>query len=148
MRVRGHHLACVYCYLGSGKQSAEEFFGLANAIPDLLERLQGDPDLEITVADDLDEVCDTCPLRVPTGCARGDDPVAQNEKLRSWDRAILQRLGLKTGDTISARQLERAMRKNIKDIGEICTNCTSSARSGWAEYRDGIRKGLWAASER
>ena len=143
MRVRGHHLACVYCYLGSGKRTGEEFFGLANAIPQLLEKLRADPDLEITVTDGLDEVCDICPLRRPRGCGRGSDPAVQNEKLRSWDRAILQRLGLKAGNKITAREVQTSMRRNISDIGEICTNCTSAASSGWAEYRDGISKGLW-----
>ena len=27
LRVRGHHLCCVFCYLGSGATSAREYFG-------------------------------------------------------------------------------------------------------------------------
>jgi len=146
MIIRGHHLGCVYCYLGSGKSNPEEFFGVANAIPDLLARLQADPELEVTVAADLDEVCDLCPLSVPHGCGRGKDPVAQNDKLRSWDRAILDRLGLVPGDRTTARQIEQLMRERIPDIGEICTNCTSASGSGWREYQIGIGKGLWGCS--
>ena len=40
MRVRGHHLVCTYCFYGSGKATAEEFFGVANAIPHLLQMLR------------------------------------------------------------------------------------------------------------
>jgi len=143
MKVRGHHLACVYCYYGSGKRQAKDFFGVDNAIPELLNKLRADPGLEITVADDLDDVCDICPLRRPTGCGRSDDPAGQNAKLSRWDKAILQRLGLKPGQTITARQLERRMRSRIGDIGQICTNCTSASASGWREYRKAIKKGLW-----
>ena len=32
MNIRGHHLFCTYCFYGSGKMKAEEFFGIKNAI--------------------------------------------------------------------------------------------------------------------
>ncbi len=143
MNVRGHHLVCVYCFLGSGKETAREFFGVDNAIPELLRTLRQDPELEITLAADLDDVCNICPLKTSRGCGRGKDADAQNEKLRNWDRKILERLGLKPGDTMAARDIERRLRERIPDIGEICTNCTSASPSGWREYRDAIEKGIW-----
>lgn len=143
MKIRGHHLACVYCYLGSGKNSGVDFFGVANSIPELLDLLRSNPDMEITVWDDVDDVCDVCPLRRSRGCGRGKDPVAQNQKLRSWDKEILGRLGLHAGDRTTPRQVEAKMRETIGDIGQICTNCASSAASGWQEFRHGIAKGLW-----
>jgi hypothetical protein len=143
MKVRGHHLGCVYCYLGSGKDRAEEFFGVANAIPELVDRLRGDPGLEITVTDCLDDVCDLCPLHVQKGCGRGIDPAAHDHKLCQWDRAILARLGLTAGDTVLARQLESLLRERIPDVGEICTKCTSASANRWQDYRLGIGKGLW-----
>lgn len=143
MRLRGHHLVCTYCYYGSGKQSAVEFFGVDNAIPQLLKTLQANPDMEITVATDLDEVCDICPLKRPDGCGRSADARAQNEKLRGWDRAILEALGLEEGQIIPARELETRVRDRIPDISVFCTNCTSSSPSGWEEYRKAIAEGLW-----
>ncbi|MDY7010548.1 MAG: DUF1284 domain-containing protein [Planctomycetota bacterium] len=107
MNVRGHHLVCTYCFYGSGKKTAREFFGIDNAIPDLLRILQADPDLEITVMTDFDDVCEICPIKTPEGCGRGKDKpggiAAQSEKLRRWDRVLLERLGLQVGDTITAR---------------------------------------------
>lgn len=44
MEIRGHHLVCTYCFYGSGKATAAEFFGVDNAIPRLLEMLQQDPE--------------------------------------------------------------------------------------------------------
>ncbi len=143
MRVRGHHLVCTYCFHGSGKQTAAEFFGVDNAIPHLLRTLQANPDIEITVATDLDEVCDVCPLKRPDGCGRSEDAHAQNEKLRGWDRAILEVLGLREGQTTPARELEVRIRERIPDISVFCTNCTSSSPSGWEEYRKAIAEGLW-----
>ena len=143
MNVRGHHLVCVYCFYGSGKRTAAEFFGIDNAIPELLRRLQENPDLEITVQADMDDVCDICPLKKPGGCGRSPDTVSQNEKLRAWDGIILERVGLMVGDSIAAHELEQRLRERIPDIGEICTNCTSASPSGWQEYRRAIEKGLW-----
>ena len=146
MKVRGHHLVCVYCFHGSRKATAGEFFGVDNAIPGLLARLRADPEIEIEVIADSDEVCDACPLRRPEGCGRSADVKAQSEKLRKWDRLILDRLGLAPGDKIRARELERIIRLRIPDIGEICANCSSASPSGWREFRDAIREGFWPAS--
>ena len=143
MNVRGHHLLCVYCFRGSGKSTAREFFGVDNAIPQLLARLKENPDLELTVVADFDEVCDICPLKKPEGCGRSKDVAAQSEKLRQWDKVILARLGLSPGDTITARDLEERLRQKIPDISQICTNCTSASPSGWKEFPAAIRKGLW-----
>jgi len=143
MKVRGHHLVCVYCFQGSGKERSEDFFGVENAIPKLLEQLRQNPDLEITVAANMDEVCDSCLLKKPDGCGRSADPATQNEKLCGWDRAILMVLELREGQTIKAKELEDRIRKKIPDIRVFCTNCTSSSPSGWAEYRKAIREGLW-----
>jgi len=146
MRIRGHHLACVYCYLGSDKSTSEGFFGIRNTIPDLLNKLREEPELDVTVAVDMDGVCEFCPLAVSQGCGRGKDPVAQNEKLCAWDRAILDRLGLVPGDRLPAQKIEQLLRERIPNIGEICANCTSASPSGWREYQIGISKGIWGHS--
>lgn len=143
MNVRGHHLFCTYCFYGSGKEKAEDFFGVKNAIPELLKKLQHNPDLVITVRTDLDDVCEICPLKRPDGCGRSSDAFAQNEKLRNWDKALLDAIELKEGDTIKAKELETRIRKNVPDVSRFCTNCTSAAPGGWKEYKIGIRKGLW-----
>ncbi len=147
MRVRGHHLCCILCYAGSGARSAEEYFGVANAIPALLEKVRGDPDLQIAVAEDFDDVCEICPLRSPQGCGRKADPAAQARKLQAWDRAILQRLGLRPGDVRTARQILQLIRQHIPDIGEICSNCTSSQPHGFQTFKEALKRGLWADND-
>ena len=144
MKIRGHHLVCTYCFYGSGKEKAEDFFGIKNGIPQLLQKLRQNPDMEITAVADLDEVCDICPLKKPNGCGRSPDAFGQNEKLRGWDRAILKALDLKEGAHINAKELETRIQERIPDISRFCTNCSSSSPSGWAEYRKAILKGLWS----
>lgn len=143
MKIRGHHLVCTYCFYGSGKEKAEDFFGVKNAIPELLQKLRQDPNMDITVVTNLDDVCDICPLKRPDGCGRSPDAFAQNEKLRGWDRALLKVLGLQEGESIKAKELETRIRERIPDISRFCTNCSSSSPSGWQEYRRAIQKGLW-----
>ena len=143
MKIRGHHLFCTYCFYGSGKERAEDFFGVENAIPELLKKLCKNPDMEVTVQTDLDDVCDICPLKRPDGCGRSSAAAAQNEKLSNWDRALLDTLELKEGDCINARELEIRIREKVPDISKFCTNCSSASPSGWKEYQIGIRKGFW-----
>ena len=148
MNIRGHHLFCTYCFYGSGKMKAKDFFGVKNAIPELLKKLRRNPDMEIIVKTDLDDVCEICPLKRPDGCGRSSDAVTQNEKLSKWDKALLDTLELKEGDSINARELETRIRKKVPDISKFCTNCSSASPGGWKEYRIGIRKGLWPDEER
>ncbi|MCK4817687.1 DUF1284 domain-containing protein [bacterium] len=143
MNIRGHHLFCTYCFYGSGKKKAEDFFGVENAIPELLIKLRQNPDIEICVKTDLDDICEICPLRRPDGCGRSFDAAAQNKKLSNWDRALLDTLELKEGDSINARLLEICIREKVPDISKFCSNCSSASPSGWKEYQIGIRKGFW-----
>ena len=143
MKIRGHHLFCTYCFYGSGKKRAEDFFGVKNAIPELLEELRQNPHMEVSVQTDLDDVCEICPLKRPDGCGRSADTAAQNEKLSNWDRALLETLELEEGDSINARELEIRIREKVPDISKFCTNCSSASPSGWKEYKIGIGKGFW-----
>ena len=138
LRVRGHHLCCVFCYVGSGAATAREYFGVDNAIPKLVARLKENPQLTVEVAENFDDVCTVCPLHSGDGCGRGKNAVAQNEKLRGWDRAILSRLRLSTGDRLPFTHIADLIREHIPDIGEICTNCTSSKPDGFAAFKKGI----------
>ena len=126
---------------------AEDFFGVKNAIPELLKKLRRNPDMEIIVKTDLDDVCEICPLKRPDGCGRSSDATTQNEKLSKWDKALLDTLELKEGDSINVRELETRIRKKVPDISKFCTNCSSASPGGWKEYRIGIRKGLWPDEE-
>ena len=142
LRVRGHHLCCVFCYVGSGAQTARDYFGVDNAIPELVGRLRREPDQTIEVADDFDDVCVVCPLYTGDGCGRDVDGLAQNEKLREWDRQIVSRLGLRAGDRLPFTTIVKRIERNIPDIGEICTNCTSSKPNGFRTFKEGLAKGL------
>jgi len=142
LRVRGHHLCCVFCYVGSGARTAHGCFGVDNAIPELVSRLRRDTDATVEVADDIDDVCAVCPLYAEGGCGRKTDAAAQNEKLRGWDRAILRRLGLTPGDRRPFARVAELIRENIPDIGEICTDCTSSKPNGFRTFREGLKAGL------
>jgi len=142
MRIRGHHLCCVFCYVGSGAASAREFFGVDNAIPQLVDTLRANPALPVEILCDMDDVCVICPLKRPDGCGRAADAAAQNEKLRQWDRAILERLGLTSGEILPFEDIVERLRRGIADIGEICVDCTSAGPDGFAAYRSGLAHGL------
>ena len=130
-------------FLWFRKRRAEDFFGIKNAIPELLKEFRQNPRLEVCVQTDLDDVCKICPLKRPDGCGRSSDAAAQKEKLSNWDRALLDTIELKDGDCISAKELEIRIREKVPDISLFCTKCSSAFPSGWKKYKFGIRKGLW-----
>ena len=103
--------------------------------------------MEVSVQIDLDDVCEICPLKRPDGCGRSSDAAFQNEKLSNWDKALLDTLELKEGESINARELEIRIREKVPDISLFCTNCSSASPSGWKEYKIGIRKGFWPDKE-
>ncbi len=142
LRVRGHHLCCVFCYVGSGAAAAREYFGVDNAIPELVAQLKENPQVTVEVAEDFDDVCTVCPLHSGDGCGRGKNAPSQNEKLRGWDRAILSRLGLVPGERLPFARIADLIREHIPDIGEICTNCTSSKPNEFSTFRIGLHSNL------
>ena len=143
MKVRGHHLCCSVCFLGSGKETAREYFGIDNAIPELAKKTMEAPETEIELTDTFDDVCTICPIKVDAGCGRGgpteDGIREQSEKLSAWDRRIFELLGVSAGEGTTFARVYRRLAERIPDIGVVCTNCTSSKPYGFSTYRDGLR---------
>ena len=139
MKVRGHHICCILCFLGSGKKTAIDYFGVDNAITYLLKKIVGNPQMEVEVMDNFDDVCLVCPLKTEDGCGRKAKAKAQNEKLRNWDEKILNALLLPPGSSLKVKELYELVREKIPDIGLICTNCTSSKPNGFQTYHQGLK---------
>ena len=124
MKVRGHHLCCSVCFLGSGKETAREYFGIDNAIPELAKKTMEAPETEIELTDTFDDVCTICPIKVDAGCGRGGPT---EDGIRE------------PGEGTTFARVYRRLAERIPDIGVVCTNCTSSKPYGFSTYRDGLR---------
>lgn len=118
LRIRGHHLLCILGFRGKGYDSAfvENMGRVADAI-------QSQPDLRLTVCDSCDDICGGCPHGRSNTCHKHQGAAAAT---RQMDRAVLSRLKLRKGETVTVNEAYQrvADRIEVEDIAHtFCTEC-------------------------
>lgn len=111
-RIRAHHGMCFSFFEGKGYSG--EF---TNNMQMIKERLDKNP--EVLLLDQVDDVCAGCPNNLEGACA-------SLEKVRDYDRQVLERCRLKAGQQIRWKDFEKKVRENILNQGvreEICGDC-------------------------
>lgn len=117
VRVRPHVLLCALCQYGSGTRPPYP----EDNLPELLEWMLRDPDVRITLAPHADwAMCAPCPYRDPTcnGCVNNHGVGGLSNQMR--DLRVLQKLDMRFGDTVPARDLYRRLFTAISGTLEIC----------------------------
>ncbi len=143
--VRPHHLMCLMCHYGLG--DIENPLDVDN-LHEILVKMRQNPDIPVTLSEGCCMVCDPCPAYYPDKhiCAW----IYTRDQLK--DLRVLQKLGLKPGDTVKARELMELLADRIRTSAEICgpdvfvresyiwAPC-SGAETG--RYEKGLEKGLF-----
>lgn len=117
VKLRPHHGLCMQFFEGKGYSN--DFTAHMAAV---IERLTVENSV-ITLIDGLDEVCGHCPNY------RNEMCISQ-EKVHSYDEAVLRYTGLSYGDAITYQELTQKVRENILDAGcfhAVCGDC------GWSD---------------
>lgn len=134
IKLRGHHIFCLLGYRGMG-YSKEYAENMTKVHSELRQR----PDTLIQVMKGPDCLCAEFPDDQPYHC--------EDKGIYERDAVILKQLGLKFGDVLPWREVERRIRLHVvpSDIETVCETC--SWRSyGYCEQGVGrtIRaEGLW-----
>ncbi len=87
---------------------------------DLLSRLNGDKDLNITLTLSADSVCGSCPNNINGICNTA-------EKVAGYDRAVLEKCGFREGQMIPYGEFISTVKSSILDKNlreEICGDCS------------------------
>ncbi|PIC63362.1 hypothetical protein CSV79_12035 [Sporosarcina sp. P13] len=117
IKLRGHHLFCLLGYRGMGysKEYAENMTAVHSA-------LRQRPDTLIQIMKGPDYLCAKFPDDQPYHC--------EDQGIYVRDSEILKRLGLKFGDVLPWREVERRIRVGVvpSDIEVICETCS------WRSY--------------
>ena len=118
IKIRGHHLLCMPGFRGLGynERFVRNLAGIVSAVRE-------NPDVIISLTDGCDDICSACPHIADGRCHKQTD---SDEKLKNIDRAFMERLGLKTGEELTARQVYQSITGEIttKDMEhEYCLNC-------------------------
>lgn len=108
--IRPHHLLCILC-----TADAQEPFIYDNLV-ELRKRMEDNPNIPVTLTEGCCMVCDPCFEYHPGEnlCIR----THIKDQLR--DLNMLEKLGLKPGDTLSARELYERIYARIGSLRDIC----------------------------
>lgn len=109
-QIRAHHLLCLEGFQGYGYN--REF---TENLKSIIEILKGDPRVQVTVVNEVDEICRMCPNK--SKC-EGD------ENLKAKDEKLIKHLNLNVKETRNYHEM-RSLIKGIdfKVLEEICGNC-------------------------
>jgi len=113
--IRPHHIMCMACWYNGGTAS-----GLRpnDTLAEILQRIQADPEVPITLVEGQCEACDCCDGFHPaTGrCVHGGGLIRDFKK----DLDCFQVLGLMPGATLPAREMLELIFDRIGSTTEIC----------------------------
>jgi len=113
--IRPHHLMCMCCWYRGGEA---EGLRPNDTLAEILQRMQAEPDVPITLVEGQCEACDCCDGFHPdTGrCVHGGGLIRDFKK----DLDCFQVLGLMPGATLPARELMDLIFARIGSTTEIC----------------------------
>jgi hypothetical protein len=138
LRIRGHHLLCILGFRGLGYSAA--FVANMGRTARRMRR----PQSRLVLLDSADSICAACPRLRAGGVCRNERSSA---RVRAKDRAILRRLGLKAGASLSVSAAYERVRRQITPAlltGKLCAKCRWRSLGWCAEGLERlIREGTW-----
>ncbi len=122
--MRPHHIMCMACWYRGGEA---EGLRPNDTLAEILQRIQADPEVPITLVEGQCEACDCCDGFHPqTGrCVHGGGLIRDLKK----DLDCFQVLGLMPGATLPAREILQLIFDRIGSTTEICGYGTGEATS-------------------
>jgi uncharacterized protein len=113
-KLRPHHLICSLCFRGRGYDKA-----FVKSFEAICQALHANPDSEIVVTSDCDDVCAKCPQK-QSHCCRHEKKVA------AMDQAYLTMLQLKVGQVITLQALKIKIKTLLTMTGfhQACGQCS------------------------
>ncbi len=124
LRIRPHHLMCMSCFYGARKNDLApiEEDNLFEAI----DAIQRAPDTPVTLIRGTCMICPPCSrYDAGTGMCLGGRSMALRDQKKDLD--VLQKLGLKYGDTLPARKLLERLYERVPSTRDIC---------GWGDGKE------------
>ena len=117
LRIRPHHLMCMSCFYGAHMEKLAPI--KADNLFEAIDAIQKDPDIPVTLVSGCCMICPPCSHYDPqTNLCLGGRSMALRDQKKDLD--VLQKLGLKYGDTLPARKLYERLYERIPSTRDIC----------------------------
>ncbi len=116
LRIRPHHLMCMSCFHGGAKNLTPL---VDDNLFEAIDAIQKAPDIPVTLVAGCCMICPPCSSYDPESnlCLGGQSMALRDQKK---DLDVLQRLGLKYGDTMPARALYQLLYARVPSTKDIC----------------------------
>ncbi|MCL2517077.1 MAG: hypothetical protein FWF15_00810 [Oscillospiraceae bacterium] len=132
--IRSHHLLCVTCFAGRGKNTIPlEVDNLMEAWNKFCEN----PDIPVTLVEGPGECC-ICPPCYSYAPSRGLCVSVSHIRDRKKDLDTFAALGVNPGETLTARELYKRIAEMIPDVSVICNYETNNSFE-WTAWCNGKR---------
>ena len=117
LRIRGHHLLCMYGFRGLGYSQA--FIENMRRVVDAF--FASEPTV-VNLVEGGDDICSACPHLQDGECKKGE---ASHERLGSKDSLVLAALGLEARTRRTNAEIRSAISARISpaDIRRLCPGC-------------------------
>lgn len=125
LRIRPHHLICMSCFYGGAKKLSPL---VEDNLFEAIDVIQKNPDIPVTLVPGCCMICPPCSSYDPESdlCLGGRSMALRDQKK---DLDVLQKLGLKYGDTMPARKLYQLLYSRIPSTRDICGYGDGEARA-------------------
>ena len=116
LQIRPHHLLCMSCFHGGKDQLAPI---AEDNLFEAIDVIQKQPEIPVTLIAGVCMICPPCGKYDPANklCVGGHSMALRDQKK---DLDVLQKLGLKYGDTLPARKLLQLLYERIPSTRDIC----------------------------
>lgn len=116
LQIRPHHLLCMSCFHG-GKDKLAPI--AEDNLFEAIDVIQKHPDIPVTLIAGVCMICPPCGKYDPASklCVGGHSMALRDQKK---DLDVLQKLGLRYGDTLPARKLYQLLFERIPSVRDIC----------------------------
>ena len=117
LRIRPHHLMCMSCFYGAKMEKLTPI--QEDNLCEAIEAIQKNPSIPVTLIPGTCMICPPCSHFDPkTRLCLGGSSMALRDQKKDLD--VLQKLGLKYGDTLPARKLYELLFERIPSTRDIC----------------------------
>ncbi len=117
LQIRPHHLMCMSCFYGARIEKLAPI--KEDNLFEVIDAIHKDPDIPVTLVAGCCMICPPCSHYAPTThwCVGGRSMALRDQKK---DLDVLQKLGLKYGDTLPAQQLFELLYDRIPSTRDVC----------------------------
>ena len=126
LRIRPHHLMCMSCFYGARMDKLAPI--KEDNLFEPIDVIQNNPDVPVTLVAGCCMICPPCSHYDPeTNFCLGGRSMALRDQKKDLD--VLQKLGLKYGDTLPAQRLYELLYERIPSTRDICGYGDGEARA-------------------